>query len=104
MSVFKKMLEHFSEDNYAETVRQLNTGLYALSFDDNFDAKTVELSEIEAGKEFTMNHALKRAVKGRIITYQTGGGTVLDVKSDETTATLKNTGSDKITKIRILFF
>lgn len=75
---FGELIRDFNEENYGRLVDLLNTGLYKMSVDENFDGEVVEVTLPADGTEIEIPHNLKTVPKYRIIVGQSGEGLIID--------------------------
>jgi len=87
-----------------DLIRQLSSGLYKLSFKDNFESFTVENVQIPSNTEISIQNKLTFVPKQYIITAQIGNSLVTKGDKEWTKNSLyfKNNGIDDVT-LNILF-
>jgi hypothetical protein len=100
-------VEEYLRNAFTSVLRNLQTGLSQLTFDENFSNFLEEDLIVPAGAEITIANRLDNKVipRFRMITRQTGGGHILDGDTPWTNdfVYLKNLGASDAT-ITVFFF
>jgi hypothetical protein len=106
----KNGVVNYIEVNLWSWLRDLYTGLFKISFKDNFQAFLVKDLTILAGQQVAITNEFKniypgQVPSGRIITRQQGNGIILDGDTQWTSSFvyLNNPSANDVT-ITILFF